>query len=614
MITRLLTVLLAWSATPALGYKCPVTINGYNFYPLVRPASAKVISDLDGLREVPSSTAPDAVIKTLANACEQDAKQKTRDPVYVQQKCNAFMTTGQLLAVPWETVIIMARNDLNGKNENNNTAFIAMNSSDPDAHPCDGTYVTNSPKQSAFGLDPAKVERGFEAAGKMEHQKMFSVLTLARRIKKQLNLVKWSASVTSIRKVARVLAVPLSDPRIGYTESDLVRSVLGTMSYNGYPANSSSMPYPYISPVRDQGACGSCVAFAAIATAEASVGYSRMANTNTEDLSEQWLYFCNGMYAPTCSTGWWTSDAANVIRSVGCPYEMCYPYTAIPSCASSCTTTTKSRINGSFSIVTFSGSQIQQAKDFIATGGSVMSFFSVYDDFFRVSRNSGVYKYDGYSAYAGGHAVSVIGYNDDDGYWVIKNSWGTGWGEYGFARIAYGQVGLMSGVSGNIIGFRFFSASGMPPPPSPSPMPVRPVSPPPVGQQCGDGACSDTETCATCPGDCGKCTVCGDGACNGGETCGQCPQDCGPCCGNRVCDSFETCATCPSDCGACPSCNNDKICGHSSETCKTCPGDCGKCTGKQGFCGDGKCQFSFRKNTWSETKASCPRDCTRKEK
>jgi C1A family cysteine protease len=38
--------------------------------------------------------------------------------------------------------------------------------------------------------------------------------------------------------------------------------------------------------------------------------------------------------------------------------------------------------------------------------------------------------------------VCVVGYNDARKFWIVKNSWGTGWGEGGYFRIAYGQVGL----------------------------------------------------------------------------------------------------------------------------------------------------------------------------
>jgi hypothetical protein len=42
--------------------------------------------------------------------------------------------------------------------------------------------------------------------------------------------------------------------------------------------------------------------------------------------------------------------------------------------------------------------------------------------------------------------------------------------------------------------------------------------------------CNGSETCSSCPVDCGACLPsCGDGTCNGSETCSSCPGDCGPC-------------------------------------------------------------------------------------
>ena len=72
---------------------------------------------------------------------------------------------------------------------------------------------------------------------------------------------------------------------------------------------------------------------------------------------------------------------------------------------------------------------------------------------------------------------------------------------------------------------------------------------------CGDGTCSDAESCSTCPRDCGPCPAsCGDGTCGSGENCTNCAQDCGACaprCGDGICNGSETCTSCPSDCGAC---------------------------------------------------------------
>ena len=44
--------------------------------------------------------------------------------------------------------------------------------------------------------------------------------------------------------------------------------------------------------------------------------------------------------------------------------------------------------------------------------------------------------------FKGLHAVAVVGYDDGQRCWIVKNSWGTNWGEGGFFRIGYGECGL----------------------------------------------------------------------------------------------------------------------------------------------------------------------------
>eukprot|EP01113_Clastostelium_recurvatum_P027917 TRINITY_DN3384_c0_g1_i1.p1 TRINITY_DN3384_c0_g1~~TRINITY_DN3384_c0_g1_i1.p1 ORF type:complete len:1314 (+),score=210.72 TRINITY_DN3384_c0_g1_i1:33-3944(+) len=110
--------------------------------------------------------------------------------------------------------------------------------------------------------------------------------------------------------------------------------------------------------------------------------------------------------------------------------------------------------------------------------------------------------------------------------------------------------------------------------------------------QCGDDLCwsaaSDggTESCMSCPVDCGLCHLCGDGICllsvDGGEDCLSCPADCGACppsppyCGDSICDASieETCESCRLDCGLCPA---------------TCPGSPLFCSGRGECLGDGVC-------------------------
>jgi hypothetical protein len=72
---------------------------------------------------------------------------------------------------------------------------------------------------------------------------------------------------------------------------------------------------------------------------------------------------------------------------------------------------------------------------------------------------------------------------------------------------------------------------------------------------CGDKTCQGSESCSTCPADCGACApVCGDGTCQASESCKTCSDDCGACkpsCGDGTCQANESCTTCPADCGAC---------------------------------------------------------------
>lgn len=79
--------------------------------------------------------------------------------------------------------------------------------------------------------------------------------------------------------------------------------------------------------------------------------------------------------------------------------------------------------------------------------GPLQSAFTVYQDFFN--QNSGVYKKTT-TKEAGGHAVVIVGWGKQDGkiYWIIKNSWGSGWGEKGFFNIFADECGISSEVWG----------------------------------------------------------------------------------------------------------------------------------------------------------------------
>jgi hypothetical protein len=80
-------------------------------------------------------------------------------------------------------------------------------------------------------------------------------------------------------------------------------------------------------------------------------------------------------------------------------------------------------------------------KEWISTKGPLVACFTVYDDFFAY--NGGIYRHVT-GDIAGGHCVSCVGYNDEQQYWICKNSWGASFGENGYFRIGYGECGIDS--------------------------------------------------------------------------------------------------------------------------------------------------------------------------
>ncbi len=201
----------------------------------------------------------------------------------------------------------------------------------------------------------------------------------------------------------------------------------------------------YLGPVLNQGNCGSCVAFAAVATLEAQTTITTGLPWLKPSFSPQMLFACGG---GGCETGWQPDMAAEFLTQSGIPDEACMPYTSgstgkDASCSAACSDvgSRSMRINGS--------TQPSSSGPFGGMGGSIddvktalkkgplMTTLTVYSDF--VTYGSGIYQHVGGTA-LGGHAVSLVGFSDEKRAWLIRNSWGQEWGEGGFAWVSWDDV------------------------------------------------------------------------------------------------------------------------------------------------------------------------------
>jgi len=187
-----------------------------------------------------------------------------------------------------------------------------------------------------------------------------------------------------------------------------------------------------VTPVKNQGQCGSCWAFSTTGSLE---GAWQISSGELVSLSEQQLVDCSKNGNQGCSGGL-MDYGFEFLEGVNICTEGSYPYTATEgSCdSSSCTvaiprggvTGYKDVTGGEAGLL----SAVQQQPVSVAIEADQPSF-----QFYR----SGVM-----TAACGtklDHGVLVVGFGQDGGreYWKVKNSWGASWGEEGYIRIARGS-------------------------------------------------------------------------------------------------------------------------------------------------------------------------------
>lgn len=187
----------------------------------------------------------------------------------------------------------------------------------------------------------------------------------------------------------------------------------------------------YVTPVKDQASCGSCVSFATIATVESRVLIRENRPDVDFDLSEAHLFYCGT--PNSCQLGWQPMAALTYANANGLGREADFPYV---SGNQPCRPVQVVVNTGAGVAAGLTAARKQAVAD-----GPVIAAFAVYDDFFNY--RSGIYR-NVMGNLAGYHAVCVVGYDDPAGCWIAKNSWGTAWGDNGFFRIRYGECGIDS--------------------------------------------------------------------------------------------------------------------------------------------------------------------------
>jgi len=219
-----------------------------------------------------------------------------------------------------------------------------------------------------------------------------------------------------------------------------------------------------LTPPKNQGNCGSCWAFSTVAVLQDALslhGKGQIA------LSEQYLLSCN-KEGWSCEGGFFAHDYHKALPMGGVP-EAEFPYvTKQVAC--------KTNLSHPYHIASWSflpsvnentPPTLEAIKNAIYTYGPIGAAVGASDAF--MSYSSGVFNQcDGTQP---NHAIVLVGWDDDGQYFVMKNSWGTSWGDQGYMKIKYGcnYIGLAA---------NYIVLGGSPNPnPNPSPTPTPPTPP-----------------------------------------------------------------------------------------------------------------------------------------
>jgi len=192
----------------------------------------------------------------------------------------------------------------------------------------------------------------------------------------------------------------------------------------------------YVTSIKNQGSCGACWAFS---TAAALESYILIAD-NTSDidlnLSEQVLLSCSN--SGDC-VGGYLQLASDFLISRGIPLDSCFPYVGYQeACSSSCGNWYESAYKIDNWIYVSNGPAAPEIlKEALFKYGPLIVAMDIYGDF--LAYESGIYQHV-WGNFLGGHGVLIVGFNDAEQYFIVKNQFGNDWGEDGYFRISYTEL------------------------------------------------------------------------------------------------------------------------------------------------------------------------------
>ena len=185
-----------------------------------------------------------------------------------------------------------------------------------------------------------------------------------------------------------------------------------------------------IGDVKDQGSCGSCWAFASVGSVESA--WARAGNS-MEVLSEQELVDCGD---GDCNGGWVDRAYDTMLNKGGLMSEADYPYTAQNGWTCKYDESKSKASISDYKRVYGGVADPESLADSVYENGPHAIYLYANSNFQHYS--SGIFSDPSCSKFSYNHAVINVGYDKEEKYWIVRNSWDDSWGEDGYIRIEMG--------------------------------------------------------------------------------------------------------------------------------------------------------------------------------
>jgi len=259
---------------------------------------------------------------------------------------------------------------------------------------------------------------------------------------------------------------------INYIDTELPESTSSYEQSNSLKSTSlkSSTAYPisfdwrnygghtYIGPIRDQGDCNSCYAFAGVACAEGAYNKAAgLTDANCVQFSEQFIMWCLASKAEYSGSfgGCNGGKVANMYFTAMVNEGICPRNKFDPEYSTSQPSYCTQWNDANYKFASWQRvecNNIDAIKDAIMNHGIVQAFMFVGPSIQYWGGDDGIYS-DNSNSCTGArvnHAVAIVGWGHDAAkgdYWIVRNSWGSDWGENGYMRITVKAAYIASSVT-----------------------------------------------------------------------------------------------------------------------------------------------------------------------